>query len=230
MIRAITKTTTTQHQFYPNTFTSYQDKLTQYVWAVAIVIETMIRKPSTKKKSSNLHYRSARAVAAPMSNKGREHGMNKLSHQCKWFMIKAVILISGICLFLGSLYLPFIADNKASLEQGQIKNDIHSPIGAITGQWEEIKSAVDKVEQKVKNVVSSRINDDSSTLARGVSGLPMSETPALIGAKRGHINCDVDVDRLAYWNIQGESDTEFKSPFIGEPSVSSLQIEIFFIY
>jgi hypothetical protein len=32
------------------------------------------------------------------------------------------------------------------------------------------------------------------TIARGFSGLPMNLTPALIGAKRGSIECDVDVE------------------------------------
>jgi len=51
-------------------------------------------------------------------------------------------------------------------------------------------------------------------LSRGVSGLPMSETPALIGAKRGTIECDVNVDDLAYWNDpQGAADRDFVSPF-----------------
>lgn len=55
---------------------------------------------------------------------------------------------------------------------------------------------------------------DTKSLSRGVAGLPISETPALIGAKRGHIQCDVNVDSLAYWNApQGTSDTEFHSPF-----------------
>jgi len=53
-----------------------------------------------------------------------------------------------------------------------------------------------------------------SSLARGVSGLPLSQTPALVGGKRGHIDCDVDVDFLAYWNDpQGTRDQEFAPPF-----------------
>lgn len=52
-------------------------------------------------------------------------------------------------------------------------------------------------------------------LARGVSGLPMSQTPALVGAKPGHIDCDVDVDDIVYWNDpQGTRDREFVSPFV----------------
>jgi len=45
----------------------------------------------------------------------------------------------------------------------------------------------------------------------------MSETPAVEGAKRGHIECEVNVDSLAYWNYpQGTRDQEFRSPFAAE--------------
>jgi len=51
-------------------------------------------------------------------------------------------------------------------------------------------------------------------LARGFAGLPMSQTPALEGAKWGNIECDVDVDDYAYWNDpQGNRDQNFESPF-----------------
>ncbi len=54
-------------------------------------------------------------------------------------------------------------------------------------------------------------------LARGIAGRPMSQTPALIGAHRGHIDCDINVDSLAYWNNpQGERDINFKSPYAVE--------------
>mmetsp|Transcript_12314 Transcript_12314/g.17534 ORF Transcript_12314/g.17534 Transcript_12314/m.17534 type:complete len:280 (+) Transcript_12314:64-903(+) len=56
-----------------------------------------------------------------------------------------------------------------------------------------------------------------SPLARGISGLPQSQTPALFGASRGVIECDVNVDALAYWNDpQGISDLEFQSPFVDD--------------
>mmetsp|Transcript_7537 Transcript_7537/g.16351 ORF Transcript_7537/g.16351 Transcript_7537/m.16351 type:complete len:658 (+) Transcript_7537:255-2228(+) len=62
---------------------------------------------------------------------------------------------------------------------------------------------------------------DSLPLARGVSGLPMSQTPALIGAKHGTVTCpsadgstDIHMDELGYWNDpQGDSDAHFVSPF-----------------
>lgn len=54
----------------------------------------------------------------------------------------------------------------------------------------------------------------SSPLARGVSGLPMSETPALVGASRGHVVCDVNVDDIVYWNDpQGDRDRDYVTPF-----------------
>ena len=49
---------------------------------------------------------------------------------------------------------------------------------------------------------------------RGVAGRPSVETPALVGASRAHIECDVNVDSLAYWNDpQGKRDEDFVSPF-----------------
>ena len=51
-------------------------------------------------------------------------------------------------------------------------------------------------------------------LSRGFSGLPMEKSSALVGASRGKISCDIDVDSLAYWNDpQGKRDREFVSPF-----------------
>lgn len=56
-------------------------------------------------------------------------------------------------------------------------------------------------------------------LSRGFSGLPLEKTPALIGASRGSIRCDVDVSNLVYWNDpQGMRDEDFVSPF--RPSTS----------
>jgi len=63
------------------------------------------------------------------------------------------------------------------------------------------------------NLQKSQSNGEQK-LARGFSGLPMDKTPALVGAKRGTIECDVDVNAMAYWNSpQGKRDEEFISPF-----------------
>jgi hypothetical protein len=51
-------------------------------------------------------------------------------------------------------------------------------------------------------------------VARLLAGRELSQTPAVVGAKRAHIECDVNVDSLAYWNDpRGERDENFKSPF-----------------
>lgn len=51
-------------------------------------------------------------------------------------------------------------------------------------------------------------------VARGLAGRPSSETPALDGSSRAHIECDINVDSLAYWNDpQGTRDVNYKSPF-----------------
>lgn len=56
-------------------------------------------------------------------------------------------------------------------------------------------------------------------VARGIAGLPLEKTPAVKGAKRGHIECDVNVDALAYWNDPpGKLDESFDSPFRVEVS------------
>lgn len=55
-------------------------------------------------------------------------------------------------------------------------------------------------------------------VARGVAGLPIDKTPAVKDAKRGSIQCDINVDSLAYWNDpQGSHDIDhFKSPFAAD--------------
>jgi hypothetical protein len=64
-------------------------------------------------------------------------------------------------------------------------------------------------------------------LARGVAGLPMSKTPALVGAAWGHVECDEDVDDIVYWNDpQGSRDQQFISPF-AESDESSQAIRYF---
>jgi len=62
----------------------------------------------------------------------------------------------------------------------------------------------------------SEEDEPASPLVRGVNKLPLSRTPSLIGASRGHVQCDVPVDeeRFSYWNSpQGDRDQAFQSPF-----------------
>ncbi len=75
------------------------------------------------------------------------------------------------------------------------------------------------VSQELKDIGLSDLRTDEGFkdkpgLSRGVAGRPASKTPALTGASRAHIECDVNVDSLAYWNDpQGTRDQEFVSPF-----------------
>lgn len=50
---------------------------------------------------------------------------------------------------------------------------------------------------------------------RALAGRPESDTPAIKGASRGSIDCNVNVDSMAYWNDpQGLFDQTFKTPFL----------------
>lgn len=57
-------------------------------------------------------------------------------------------------------------------------------------------------------------NFKDMSVARGVSGRELEDTPSVKGAKRGSIQCDINVDSMAYWNDPvGTTDLEFVSPF-----------------
>ena len=89
----------------------------------------------------------------------------------------------------------------------------------IDGNKIEAKSKPNQSLDKPERIPLDQNIDKKSPLnrkilARGVAGLPMSQTPALEGAKWAHIECDADVDDYAYWNDpQGKRDQNFKSPF-----------------
>lgn len=85
---------------------------------------------------------------------------------------------------------------------GQSKSVDQKDAATITGDTDRIETTSIQKQQ----------------LARGVSGLPMSKTPALVGAKPAHVQCDVDVDDIIYWNDpQGSRDESFSSPFATGP-------------
>lgn len=66
-------------------------------------------------------------------------------------------------------------------------------------------------------------------VARGIAGRSLAKTPAVEGAKRGHMECDINVDSLAYWNDpQGDRDRNFKSPFAVKVSRLHSDIDISF--
>jgi hypothetical protein len=72
---------------------------------------------------------------------------------------------------------------------------------------------------------------ESHPLGRGIAGRSLEETPALQGAQRAHIDCDVNVDSLAYWNDPtGSFDTDFQSPFLAVPPGSDNSKEKFITF
>jgi hypothetical protein len=81
-----------------------------------------------------------------------------------------------------------------------------------------IHASKDKIEKRIPTSLTELQQDinwsTSQPLSRGVAGRPISQTPALQGAKRASIACDINVDSLAYWNDpQGDRDQQFTSPF-----------------
>jgi len=110
--------------------------------------------------------------------------------------------------------------NPASNSGGGGVHGVHAVAGRNVAQANPDPNTSEK-EQPPENdnvaPMSPNAGEPRSPLARGVSGLPLSQTPALVGGKRGHIECDVDVDFLAYWNDpQGTRDREYVSPFAAE--------------
>jgi hypothetical protein len=86
---------------------------------------------------------------------------------------------------------------------------------------EEEEVEVELVDRKVPKLTLSVLEQDmdwtKKPVARGVSGRPLDRTPALVGAARAHVRCDINVDSVAYWNDpQGHRDRDFKSPFAVE--------------
>eukprot|EP00978_Attheya_sp_CCMP212_P013233 scaffold33277_cov41-Attheya_sp.AAC.1 len=85
--------------------------------------------------------------------------------------------------------------------------------GDDDGEQKEKRDLLTVMNRKVELELPKVTRERPSHLDRGVSGLPMEETPALIGAQRGHIqecNVNVNVDAMAYWNDpQGDVDANF---------------------
>lgn len=139
----------------------------------------------------------------------------------------------------GVILAPTISEKQVdSEEEAHVRSDHkerkdHSP--NLQAKKKKVKQDEKSREKKPVDKKTKRINDTKATakeqkqqhnptseellLARGVSGLPFDQTPALVGAKRGHIQCDVDVDDLAYWNSpQGLRDEEFETFYKNPPN------------
>jgi len=78
----------------------------------------------------------------------------------------------------------------------------HKPVEAVKGQSAGIVASKNKTEVK------------ELFYPKRYSKLFFDQTPALVGAAKGSISCDINADSLVYWNDpQGQRDISFKSPF-----------------
>ena len=146
-----------------------------------------------------------------------------------------IIFISATAIFSLLSISPFLFGNFPSIETNNNKGGIISNLAGnktallwhyfMRLQQEQLAENIAKHEY-VPMVDNNVIHDadEPLPLSRGVSGLPIEQTPALVGAKHGTITCPdgTTMDRLAYWNEpQGELDVSFVSPFAPTQSSSS---------
>ncbi len=67
-------------------------------------------------------------------------------------------------------------------------------------------------EVPMSNAKDHAAADDA--MSQAVDAYKRYQTPALLGAKKGRIICDANVDSLVYWNDpQGNRDYTFSSPY-----------------
>ena len=184
-------------------------------------------------------YVSRRAVpSSSLGGMGRANiGLGIGGGAMKWKLIKCALISSGVGLMVSALFGVGLLDGVSS-SSSTISNEgdaastsynaadaggVHG-VHAVAGRnflQAKREPELHQNELPAENDSNEHIHNDAdeprSPLARGVSGLPLSQTPALVGGKRGHIKCDVDVDFLAYWNDpQGTRDREFVSPFAAD--------------
>ena len=133
-------------------------------------------------------------------------------------------------------------ENSKNIEDDQLRSKIILNNGIEQDEEKEVEIQSNSFDQKESKQAASSPIDDPSThddtekkindtalpteigsknieqkVGKRVPPLPMSETPALNGAKKGTIECEVDVSSLVYWNDpQGSRDVDYVSPFIGE--------------
>ena len=122
-----------------------------------------------------------------------------------------IVFITASAIFALVSFTPFLLGHVPTHDEGN--HHLTGLINNAENRWERLVKELNKDIVQHNNGESNNIH--GNPLARGVSGLPMSQTPALIGAKHGSIQCDNEnYDDLAYWNDpQGDLDVDFVSPF-----------------
>ena len=164
-------------------------------------------------------YRSSRSVIRPDGNVGT----SKLSRT------KIMLIAIGVFALSMTTIIPMFLLETTTSSNGFASSSLHN---VLSKSEEELRNLIEKQRNNEKIPIAKKdttkkvIPEEAeksllqqerkkhSVLARGVSGLPMSQTPALDGAEWGHIGCDTYVDDMAYWNDpQGTRDQNFVSPF-----------------
>jgi len=145
--------------------------------------------------------------------------MPKMSKSKKMFVLIAALALS-VTVILPIVMLE-LTENGSTKGHHSINNLISNSKELRVNRDNPTSSPTLSPSEKSNAVPTANPNSNpgatftvEKSLARGFAGLPISQTPALKGAKWGHIKCDEDVDKIAYWNDpQGEQDQNFQSPF-----------------
>ena len=191
----------------------------------------MLPSPSLKKAK---RYQSQRAVRS--SNKKLNDGAfaiqwtkAKLGLACLGASLLAFFILSPI--FIMELYPESASDGDGSTPTHVGLGSLIHNSKSLRQNW---KTFMEKEEQYLKAELEKDLPmffphhheqlppketlppTQEDNLGRGVAGLPLAQTPALLGAKRGGFDCDaeVNVEQMAYWNQpQGLRDREFQTSF-----------------
>lgn len=135
-----------------------------------------------------------------------------------------IVFITASAIFAMISITPFLLGHFPTHDE--TNQELKGLMNTAENRWERLVKELNKdivqhddnnksYSEQHQSDVTAHSSSSSLPLARGVAGLPMSQTPALIGAKHGSIQCDgQNFDDLAYWNDpQGELDNNFVSPF-----------------
>lgn len=158
---------------------------------------------------SGTPYRSARSVQPP-PQATRKRGADKSSK--RGCLVIAIVLLVLVTLTPVLFFETYMLETGTLPDLQKYEDSLHDKsIGGGGG------ISLNNLVHFSKDLLEERSHHANAyKLARGVSGLPIDHTPALVGAERGHLECDVVVNQMkfVYWNDpQGERDRNFVSPF-----------------
>lgn len=106
---------------------------------------------------------------------------------------------------------PMIQDEKVAVEEKPVDDKKpEAPLVKTNTKKERPAPAIPKTLDEITGWDDSDFSA-SHSVARGVSGV--KDAFSMSGATRGHVECDVNIDSLVYWNKQGPYDEKFESPF-----------------